>query len=350
MDFQSLLFPGFLRDPEGNAGWLRGQAQAAAEAGLVVQYCMALPADILASADFPAVTNARASQDYGAGGGNWRIAGSSLLLSALRLRASKDNFWTGPRNARGFESSPYLVAAVAALSRGPVGFADPLGGTNPAVLWPAMARNGSLLHPSRPATYLDAQWTGAGALAGLQVSAAHCDLGGGGLRAYSLLAPVAGGGAAVLAGLALGDLWPAPAALPGLTPSPPRLLLWAFNASGCTAGGAAGACVVELGRGAPLPPPPPPSGDAQPWALLNASPLLANGYALLGEVDKYVAASPDRVRGVALGAGGAGLRVALAGAPSEALRVAFYRPGAAPLVVVAELTLDASGSLDATLV
>ena len=35
------------------------------------------------------VTNARASEDYGAGGTNWQIGASSLLLSALNLRASK---------------------------------------------------------------------------------------------------------------------------------------------------------------------------------------------------------------------------------------------------------------------
>jgi hypothetical protein len=84
---------------------------------------MGLPSDMLASLPLPAVTNARASNDYGAGGNNWLIGGSSLLLSALGLRASKDNFWTGPSSDRGSETSPFLVSAVAALSHGPVGFA-----------------------------------------------------------------------------------------------------------------------------------------------------------------------------------------------------------------------------------
>ena len=86
------------------------------------------------------------------------------------------------------------------------------------------------------------------------------------------------------------------------------------------------------------------------WGLWTAAPILANGYALLGEVGKYVALSPDRFEDVRLGAGGAGVGVALAGAPGEAVRVAFYRPGAQPLVVVQALTLDAAGRLSAELV
>jgi hypothetical protein len=310
---------------------------------------MALPADILQSSEFPAVTNARASQDYGAGGDNYKIGGSSLLLSALGLRASKDNFWTGPANARGHETSPFLVAAVAALSGGPVGFADPLFGTNPAVLWPAITANGTLLHASRPATLVDACWSGVPAFSGWAVTAAHSALSAAApLRAYSVLADSQP--QLVPARLALADLWPPPAAAPGLTAAaPPRFYLWAFNATGCTAGGDAAACVVELGGGGPPPPPPPPNGDRAQWGLWNAAPILLNGYALLGEIDKYVACSPARFTDVRLGGGGAGVGVTLAGAPGEALRVAFVRPGASPAVVVQQLTLDGSGQLRAEL-
>ena len=274
---------------------------------------MALPADILQSAEFPAVTNARASQDYGAGGDNYKIGGSSLLLSALGLRASKDNFWTGPANSRGHETSPFLVAAVAALSGGPVGFGDPLFGTNPAVLWPAITANGTLLHASRPATLVDSSWSGVPAFSGWAVTAAHSALSAAApLRAYSVLADSQP--QLVPARLALADLWPPPAAVPGLT---------------------AGA---------------PPNGDRAQWGLWNAAPILLNGYALLGEVDKYVACSPARFTDVRLGGGGAGVGVTLAGAPGEALRVAFVRPGASPAVVVQQLALDGSGQLRVELV
>ena len=343
LDFQSLLFPGFLTDPEGNAGWMAGQAGAAQEHGLALQYCMALPADILQSAEFPAVTNARASQDYGAGGSNWMIAESSLLLSSLRLGASKDNFWTGPRNDRGQETSPFLQAAIATLSSGPVGFADPLLGTNPAVLWPTCSSNGTLLHASRPATRLDAYFSGAPPLAGWDVFATHSALGASGLRAYSFLA--ASNAPALPPALTLHNLWPPPLVIPGTTaPGPtPRLLLHAFNASGCGSGGPASACVVELGGGGAAPAPlPAPTGDKVPWMLWHASPILDNGYALLGEVGKYVPCSPARFLDVR-SQGAAGVGVTLAGAPGEALRVAVYRPGA--VVAVVQLVLGADGTL-----
>jgi len=333
---------------------MRGQAQAALEAKLPVQYCMALPADILQSVEFPAVTNARASEDYGAGGGNWNIGGSSLLLSALGLRGSKDNFWTGPRNSRGQETSPFLVAAVATLSGGPVGFADPLFGTNPAVLWPTCTSNGTILHASRPATLVDAFLSAQPDFAGWGVTVAHSQLAAPSLpslRAYSIFAPSRA--ASVPQALNRTHLWPPPVAIPGVTDASARMLLWAFNASGCVQGGSASACLVELGTGGAAPTPlPAPTGDKVPWGLWNAVPLLANGYALLGETDKYIATSPARFLGLAPAPGGAaGLSLVLAGAPGEMVHLAFYRPnGASPEVAVKDLVLDGTGSLSATLV
>lgn len=348
LDFQSLLFPGFLMDVEGNAGWMRGQAMAAEEAGIAVQYCMGLPNDVVQSADFPAVTNARASQDYGAGGQNWRIGGSSLLLSAVGMLASKDNFWTGPANDRGHETSPYLVAAVAVLGGGPVGFADPLYGTNPSVLWPTCTANGTILHPSRPATYIDAHFSGVEEFGDWGVTVTHNSLGVGGLMAYSILVDKNSTG--VPGALQLTDLWPVPKVIPGTTaPGPtPRLFLWAFNSSGCTTqGGDAGVCVVELGVGggtAPLPPPA-PNGDAVPWGLWNAVPLLQNGYTLLGEMDKYVANSPFRFRDVRSESSGVG--VDLSGSPGETVHLGYVTP--AGKVMTKDVVLDGQGMLTTTL-
>jgi hypothetical protein len=94
MDFNHLLFPAFTTNGTAARAWLMGINDAAVAAGLPVQSCMSLPSDALAHLETPAYTNARASQDYGAGGdSNWRIAASSLLLSAVGLQPSKDNFW-----------------------------------------------------------------------------------------------------------------------------------------------------------------------------------------------------------------------------------------------------------------
>lgn len=351
LDFQGLLFPGFLESEDGNSVWLRGQADAAFDADISIQYCMSLPGDILQSAEFPAVTNARASQDYSAGGSNWRIGGSSLLLSALELRASKDNFWTGPPNKRGHETSPFLVAAITALSGGPVGIADPLFGTNTDVVWPAITLNGTILHASRPATIVDSHWSGVPDFVSWDVRVAHSDISGSApLRAYSVFADSAA--PTIPTKLSLADLWPSPTAVPDVTTPAPRFYLWAFNSPGCVQGGAAEQCVVELGTGGAAPQPPPtPTGDAVPWGLWNAVPILANGFALLGEVDKYVAVSPARFIDVRIGDGGVGVGITLAGAPAETVHIAYFRPVAGgPLVVVANLTLNNDGMLRENLV
>ena len=50
---------------EGSHMWLKGMTVAAQDLGIEVQYCMALAHQILESAEFPAVTNARANGDGG---------------------------------------------------------------------------------------------------------------------------------------------------------------------------------------------------------------------------------------------------------------------------------------------
>ena len=342
LDFQGLLFPAFLTAADGNAQWMAGQADAALEAGIAVQYCMALPADILESARHAAVTNARASQDYYVGDtDSWHIARSSLLLSALGMKASKDNFATGAATDRGQESSPFLNAAVCALSGGPVGFSDALFKTNPAVLWPTTTLNGTLLHASRPATALDAQFAGGGLpLAGGDVRLASslvpgCGLPGcdpsPGLLYYSVLAVDGGSGGDVQRDLRTADLWPPPNA--------DSLFLFEWGNPACSTNGAdATLCISLLGDGgASTPPPAPPKTDAVAWRLFSASPLLHDGYALLGEVDKFVAVSPARF--ALTQSAGFGVYVSLRGAPRENVTVAWVGPGSGLLGTVYARTL-----------
>jgi len=352
LDFQGLLFPAFLQDAAGNAPWMAGQADAALAAGIAVQYCMALPADILQSSLHPAVTNARASQDYGVGSeGSWMIAGSSLLLSALGMRASKDNFATGAATDRGQETSPFLSAAVCALSGGPVGFSDALFATNPAVLWPTTALDGTLLHASRPATSLDQQFAGAGPLAAGDVRAAHsavygcasvnCVPAAGGVVTYSVLAATAQA-ADVPALLQPADLYPSP------VPGGLTYLLFEWNSTSCATNGAdATDCVSLLGApgAAGLPPPAAPKPDRVPWRLHSAVPLMHDGYALLGEVGKFVPVSPARFALVQCA--GFGITVGLRGAPGEAVDVAWIAPGEGLLgtVYARRLVLGGDGTL-----
>lgn len=330
LDFQSLLFPDWLEDPAGGKqAWQAGQAAAALAANIPVQYCMALPADILASAAYSSVTNARASQDYGASAPHsWKIGGTSLLLSAVGLRASKDNFWSGSRKTdRGRETSPYLSAVVSAMSGGPVGFADELMHANPSVLWPTTTDDGTLLHLSRPATTVDRCFYASTGCGGGEIRAGHAAIDGTRALWYTVLAIEMNNSSRFPTQLHAADLWPR------LAPST-QSRLWQWNNSDCIKdGGRADACVINLQpsveAGIYLKPSP-PSPDHVEWSLWSVSPVLSNGYTLLGESAKYVSVSPSRFKRVAAentpGTAKTGIAVTLIGAPGEKVGLAYVSP------------------------
>ena len=97
---------------------------------------------------------ARASGDF-ASVYNWDIGAGSILWDAVKLRPSKDNFWTGryncdnasapteplqtelgqaPFGELGYRNDGEFNAAIAVLSMGPVGIADGAGFTNATVV------------------------------------------------------------------------------------------------------------------------------------------------------------------------------------------------------------------------
>eukprot|EP00047_Mylnosiga_fluctuans_P006639 m.248165 g.248165 ORF g.248165 m.248165 type:complete len:903 (-) comp15649_c0_seq1:81-2789(-) len=345
LDFNYLLFPAWLADSDGNHAWLEGQARAALEHNMTVQYCMALPGDFLDALNYPAVTNARATDDYGAGGDNWKIGGTSLLLSAVGIRASKDNFWSGSQPTdRGHETSPFLQAVVCALSSGPVGFADALFHTNPAVLWPTMAADGRLLHALIPAATIDAQLANRPAWRASDARAAFANTINGHFPVHSVLVTgVAAPSAASL--LSVHDLWPAP------NPSAPYFL-WQYNNSACaTDGGPASDCLIALSTVSHAATDPSTlmagsahpaavgsmSGDLVPWTLWTAVPQIGQ-YVLLGELGKYVALSPQRFTAITITE--TAIVAELTGAPHEAVRLAY---AAGSTIRVAVAVMDASG-------
>ena len=117
----------------------------------------------------PAATNARASGDYihpGPGGGHqWDIGTTSILLHALGLAPSKDNYWSKrdqPWNRYGkwgYEPHSRLQSAVLSFSAGPVAPSDRIGGSDAALILKACAASGRLLAPDKPATLSDASFT-----------------------------------------------------------------------------------------------------------------------------------------------------------------------------------------------
>ena len=99
---------------------------AAKERGLVIQYCMALPFNLMSSLGLSQVTNGRASTDYSASS-NQDIGAGSILWHSLGLKPSKDNFWTTYPQAYPDAFNPYgndqssceAMTIIAILSCGP---------------------------------------------------------------------------------------------------------------------------------------------------------------------------------------------------------------------------------------
>jgi hypothetical protein len=176
-----ICVPEFLANVSASVTWLRGMADAAHALAVPVQFCMATPSDLLASLDFPAVTNFRVSTDFYYGA-SYDVGVSSLLVWALGANPSKDTFWTtdnaaaalhdpssgGPIGLGGCppegcpadhsNASMELHSIVAALTAGPVGFSDALGCTNYTLLRKLTTdRGGLLLRPSKPATTVDSR-------------------------------------------------------------------------------------------------------------------------------------------------------------------------------------------------
>lgn len=139
-----------------------GMHQAAEEAGIPVLWCMSTPRYILESLNHPAATAARGSVDFAQdGGGNLlRFGYATQLLWAVGLAPSKDSFWTvGPtqppdgtylphQTAR--HPNPELHTIVAAMSMGPVGIADRVNVTDADLVMRTCMSNGTLLNPTRP--------------------------------------------------------------------------------------------------------------------------------------------------------------------------------------------------------
>eukprot|EP00656_Telonema_subtile_P016604 TRINITY_DN18788_c0_g1_i1.p1 TRINITY_DN18788_c0_g1~~TRINITY_DN18788_c0_g1_i1.p1 ORF type:complete len:827 (-),score=144.59 TRINITY_DN18788_c0_g1_i1:62-2542(-) len=156
--------PGLAETPGLAREWLAAMSAAAEAENVTIQYCMSLPRHILQSASFPSVTHARASHDYGQSRGDgteqWSPIGlTSLLYWSVGLLPFKDDFWSTsvePGNHWGsIEADPELQAVVSALIGGPVGPADAIGLVNRTRVMRTCRADGTLLKPAAPAMQLD---------------------------------------------------------------------------------------------------------------------------------------------------------------------------------------------------
>ena len=146
--------------------WLTQMSNGAEKNNITIQYCMPFIRHMLQSLKFRTVTQIRASDDYVVspydGADNWRIAGQTILIDALGAAPSKDGFWTthyqpgNPYGEERFEPYPRFQAAIATLSAGPIQIADGIGYSDVALINKMIAKDGSLLQPSIPIKRLDA--------------------------------------------------------------------------------------------------------------------------------------------------------------------------------------------------
>jgi hypothetical protein len=324
---------GMARDPSGLKTYFQGMADAAAGAGLGVQLCMPTAGIVLASQRWPAMTNARATPDYGTEahpGSTWaktyNMGIGSLLFWAVGLAPSKDVFWTTTHQPGGssMQDNPNveLDTAVAVLSTGPVGIGDGLGFTNYTLAKMTASQDGIILKPGKPLTALDSTFipprgghgqTGTVGFLPLMRGASGCDpskppgsqpqCSPSADQTHTTL-PVSPGNTATwryLVSIHLGnfvpparDLLPQPSSA-GAPLAAFRELRWPSCTNGTKAMGSA--CLQPASEASM---PNIRSGESYsasgpvPWRMFTLYPSVGNGWIFLGEVGKFVAVSPVR--------------------------------------------------------
>eukprot|EP00043_Microstomoeca_roanoka_P011144 m.105214 g.105214 ORF g.105214 m.105214 type:complete len:897 (+) comp15104_c1_seq7:127-2817(+) len=285
MDFNYLTFTDFTEQVGVFDTWAAGMADAAFELRLPIQYCMALPNEILNSVKYPAVTNARASEDnFPSNEDRWQIAYTSLFYAAVDVKPFMDVIWTRsdqPNNPYGISRDNIeLQAIVATLSKGPLGIGDAPGHTN-ASLVQRMTRmsTGDVLHPSYSATPLDKMYYPQLDNSGHELWQAHSVVSN--VTTYTLLAvdtPSPG------ISMQLDELWP---------PAMAAEYCVYRDGSACIT---FATCVTLVDRSTSLTAvTPPPQGTEHGFSLFTLSPVLWNGWCLIGDTSAFVTTSPQRV-------------------------------------------------------
>src|SRR5260370_28262732 len=147
-----------------------GMAAAMDQAGITMQYCMALPHHFLQSVYYGNLTTARTSQD-GFGRARWND-----FLSASRF-AGALGVWPFADVVRSINRNDLLLAS---LSAGPVGIGDALGKIAAGNLLRAVRPDGVIVKPDVPLTPVDAVFVAdAQGLDVPMVASTYTDLGSG---------------------------------------------------------------------------------------------------------------------------------------------------------------------------
>jgi len=141
--------------------WLYGMAEGARRSNRTVQYCMPLPSQVLSASSLPAVTNARATDDYFHVDHQWAVGQTALFYWALNILPFKDGFYSSTRKQVGGqtvgpEKHPDRAALMATLSAAMVGPMDGIYLLNASRVMTTCRADGLVLKPDRPLTPPDA--------------------------------------------------------------------------------------------------------------------------------------------------------------------------------------------------
>ena len=147
--------------PGRSAAWQGAMDSAAEKLDLSLLWCMATPADFLATLDLRRIVSIRTSGDYRFIADNpslWvRFLITNGLARALGLAPFKDVFLSDP-NGTGLDGDPFAEAEalLSALSAGPVGLGDRIGRTDREIVMRTCREDGVLLKPDVPIAATDA--------------------------------------------------------------------------------------------------------------------------------------------------------------------------------------------------
>jgi hypothetical protein len=138
-----------LREAPGRARrWQESLDRAATARGMTLQWCMPTPADLLQTTTLESVTSVRTSGDHGylIGPGElwtWFLL-TNALARALGLRPYKDVFFSDPSDPAHHSE---VEALLSALSSGPVGIGDALGGADRDIVLRTCRADGVIVRP-----------------------------------------------------------------------------------------------------------------------------------------------------------------------------------------------------------
>ncbi len=306
-----------LREQPGRATrWQQGLDRALAQRGMTAQWCMATPADMMATARLAQVTSIRTSGDHG-----YLVPPELLWAWFLYTNALVRPFGLWPykdvfrSDGHGGSTDPDAEAALAALSAGPVGIGDPLGAADRDLVLRCARADGLLVAPDAPIAATARSFLRHGVLHPEPVVGASHTLHPAGRWSYVITMNCHADSEHLATTVGLDDLGAdRPAGSDG-TPAVDAVV-WDWRRGTVERCGPEGFDVELAAKG---------------WDLRVVAPLLADGrLAVIGDADRYATAGRQRVATVE--DHGDRVRVRLAGA-DESVRLVGWTPNGAGVVV-----------------